>query len=205
MRWKKPPRKGIPRFAGLLEKVLAIEPANREALFWKARLILLESQRTKSFDDQIALIDKGVAVIRSLMRTYESSKPNEKELLIKALYNKFKLLAEKGQIDRAITALKETSESGRDAFAKVDLDDSLAKFRSSPQYKAARKVDDDQRLATARERTKALLNPALILNLTSHFPAWKNKEPRSAILRERSSWLTIGGRGVVLAASQSLS
>ena len=46
-----------------------------------------------------------------------------------------------------MAALKETSESGLDAFARVDLDESLAKFRASPQYKAAQKADDDRRLA----------------------------------------------------------
>jgi thiol-disulfide isomerase/thioredoxin len=114
--------------AELLDKVLAIEPINREALYSRAKMALDESRRLKSLDEKAIHIDKAVAL-------------------------------DQGQLDKAMLALKTVSDAGTDAFARVELDDSMAALRKTPQYKAAFKADDEQRLAAARARIKGRFVP----------------------------------------------
>jgi thiol-disulfide isomerase/thioredoxin len=145
--------------AELLDKVLAIEPINREALYSRAKMALDESRRLKSLDEKAIHIDKAVALVQSLRRAYESPKAHERDLILRVLYTKFRVLVDQGQLDKAMLALKTVSDAGTDAFARVELDDSMAALRKTPQYKAAFKADDEQRLAAARARIKGRFVP----------------------------------------------
>ncbi len=160
----------------MLDKVLAVEPIHREALHGRAIIYLDEARQMKSLDDKAAAIDKAVALVDALRRAYDSPKQHEKELIIRALYTRFRVLADKGQLDDAIAALKKTCDAGIDGFARVELDDSLAALRNSPQYKKAHQVDNEERLAKARERTQGRLGPPPVVPFDFTLPDLDGKK-----------------------------
>ena len=135
----------------MLDKVLAIEPIHREALHGRAIIFLDEAHRLKSPEEKTAAIDKAIALVESLQHAYDAPKANEKELISRTYYTKFRVLFDRGKIDEAVAALRKVSESGVDAFARVDIDESLAALRNSPQYKKAHQADDEDRLARAHK------------------------------------------------------
>jgi thiol-disulfide isomerase/thioredoxin len=153
-------QKGDPAVAAdLLEKVLAIEPINREALLGRAALAFDQSLTAKSVDDRVAAVDKALEFLRALMRAYDTLKPHEQDVAKRVLYGKLKVLVEQGRLDQAVISLNEANELGFDAFGKVESDKTMEALRSSPQYQAALKADEDIRLVRARERTKGLQAP----------------------------------------------
>ena len=137
-----------------LDKILAIEPIHREALYGRATVALEQLRSAKSPEERAALVDKAVQTARALARAYDNGKPHEKELLARVLFRNTQLLAEKGQVDQAVAVVKEASELGFDAFGKIDADPSMASLRATPQFQAAQKADAIVKLAQARERTK---------------------------------------------------
>jgi len=147
--------------AQMLDQVLAIEPIHREALIGRAGIALEQSRQAKSLDEKAATVAKAAELVRSLFRAYDSPKPHEKGLFAGVLYRQAQVMTEKGQLDQAVNLLTEISDSGIDAFARAENDESLATLRPSPQFLAAQKADDDSRLAKARERTKGQLAPPL--------------------------------------------
>ena len=140
-----------------LDKILAIEPIHREALYGRATVALELLRTAKSPEERAALVDKAVQSARALARAYDNGKPHEKELLARVLFRNTQLLAEKGQVDQAVAVVKEASELGFDAFGKIDADPSMASLRATPQFQAAQKADAVVKLAQARERTKGKL------------------------------------------------
>ena len=154
-------QKGDPTVAAeQLDKILAIEPINREALMGRASLAVKQANAATAAADRAAAIAKAESLVRSLMRAYDSLKPHEVEFVKRVLYAKLKVLVEQGQIDQAMTSLKEANEMGFDSFARVENDPSMTALRAAPQYKAALKADDEMRLAMARARTNSLPVPA---------------------------------------------
>jgi thiol-disulfide isomerase/thioredoxin len=153
-------QKGDPAVAGeLLDRVLAIEPINREALLGRAALAFDQSLTAKSVEDRAAAIDKAIEFVRALLRAYDTLKPHEQDVVKRVFYAKLKVLVEQGRFDQAVSSLKEVNELGFDAFGKVESDKTMEPLRSSPQYQAALKADEDTRLAQARDRTKGLQAP----------------------------------------------
>jgi thiol-disulfide isomerase/thioredoxin len=153
-------QKGDPAVADdLLDKVLAIEPVNREALLGRAALAFDQSLAAKSVEDRAAAIDKSIEFVRALMRAYDTLKPHETDVAKRVFYAKLKVLVEQGRFDQAVSSLKEVNELGFDGFGKVESDKTMEPLRSSPQYKAGLKTDEETRLARARERTKDLQAP----------------------------------------------
>ena len=162
--------------AEMLDKVLAVEPIHREALHGRAMIYLDEARQMKSLDDKAAAIEKAVALVDALRRAYDSPKQHEKELIARVLYTRFRVLTDKGQVDDAIAALKKTCDAGVDGFARVELDDSLAALRNSPQYKKAHQVDDEERLAQARERIQGRLGPPPVVPFDFTLPDLDGKK-----------------------------
>jgi thiol-disulfide isomerase/thioredoxin len=153
-------QKGDPAVAAdLLDKILAIEPINREALIGRASLCVKQANAATAVAERAAAIEKAEALVRSLMRAYDSLKPHEVEFLKRVFYAKLKVLVEKSQIDQAMLSLKESNEMGFDPFARVENDASMTALRATPQYKSALKADEDARLAVARARTNGLPVP----------------------------------------------
>ena len=153
-------QKGDPAVAAeLLDQVLAIEPINREALLGRAALALKQASTATSLDDRSAAVDKAVGLARAFLRAYDSPKAPEVDLVKRSLYAKLKVLVEQKRIDQAVSSLKDANELGFEPFNKVETDESMAALRSTPQYQAALKADEEMRLAIARERTKGLQPP----------------------------------------------
>ncbi len=169
-------QKGDPAVAAdLLGKVLAVEPINREALLGSASLALRQAGTAKSLDERAASVETAIGMIRALRRAYDALKPHEQDLAKRVLYAQLKVAVEKGQFDQALASLKEASELGFDAFGKVATDKAMDSLRSSPQYAAALKADEDTKLAQAREKTKGLPvpTPELQFNFTLPDPDGK--------------------------------
>jgi thiol-disulfide isomerase/thioredoxin len=159
-----------------LDKILAIEPIHREALYGRATLALEQSRTAKSPDERAALVEKAVQSARALARAYDNGKPHEKDLLARVLFRDTQLLAEKGQVDQAVAVVKEASELGFDAFGKIDLDPSMASLRATPQFQAAQKADDILKLAQSRERTKGKLEPKPNVHFDFNLPDLTGKK-----------------------------
>jgi thiol-disulfide isomerase/thioredoxin len=140
-----------------LDKLLAIEPINREALFGRAALALEQSRSAKSPDERSVHVEKAVQLARALARAYDNLKPHEKELLARVLYRDTQVLAENGQFDQAVAFVKEASELGFDSFGKVASDPSMTSLQAASQFKAAQQADEELKLAKARDRVKKLL------------------------------------------------
>jgi thiol-disulfide isomerase/thioredoxin len=166
----------LPVAAELLDKILTIEPIHREALNGRAIVALDQARRVKSLDEKAAYIDKAHDLVKALRRAYDTPKPHEQELTSRVLYLKFRVLADQGQTDKAITALKTACESGIDGFARVEIEESLAGFRKTPQYQAAFKVDDEMRLAAARERMRGRLGLPISLPFDFSLPDLDGKK-----------------------------
>jgi thiol-disulfide isomerase/thioredoxin len=144
-----------------LDKLLAIEPIHREALYGRATLALEQSRSANSPEERTAHVDKAVQSVRALTRAYDNIKPHEKELFARVLYRNTQVLAEKGHVDQAVAVVKEASELGFDAFGKVESDSSMAPLRATSQFQAAQKADDDLKLAQSRGRVKSILETPL--------------------------------------------
>jgi thiol-disulfide isomerase/thioredoxin len=142
-----------------LDRLLAIEPIHREALYGRATLALEQSRAAKSPDELATHVAKALQSMRALARAYDNAKPHEKELFSRVLYRNTQVLVEKGEIDQAVAVVKEASELGFDAFAKVEAEPSMASLRATLPFQAAQKADDESKLARARERVKGKLEP----------------------------------------------
>jgi thiol-disulfide isomerase/thioredoxin len=141
-----------------LDRLLAIEPIHREALFGRASLALEQSKTAKLPAERAAHDEKAVQLVRALTRAYDNPKPHEKELFARVLYRKTQILVEKGRVDEAVAAVKEAADLGFDAFGKVASDPSMASLQVTTQFQAAQKADDDLKLAKSRERVKKMLD-----------------------------------------------
>ncbi len=137
--------------AELLDQVLAVEPLNREALHGRATLYLEKSRAPgTSADDRAAAVTKAAELVRSLRRAHEAPKPVEQELFGRTLYALAQDLVNRNQMSQALAVLKEIADSGVDSLWLVETDESMARLKSTPEYRAALKASDEAKLAQAR-------------------------------------------------------
>jgi thiol-disulfide isomerase/thioredoxin len=153
------------RAAALLDRILALEPVNREALLGRAALALDQSKQATSPEERAAAIEKAGSTARTLRRAYE--KPNQRELQLYArvLYEEARINVAQDRLDRAVTVLKEGHEAGFDPFDRIESDTEFAKLRSWPGYQALIKAIDAEDLAKARAKIKNQLDQQLDLAL----------------------------------------
>jgi thiol-disulfide isomerase/thioredoxin len=144
--------------AELLDKVLAVEPINREALLGRASIAFEDSHQAKTPAESAVLLDKAVGLLRTLIRAHETPKANEIEMLARVLYEKAQRLVKEGHNDQAIAVLRESSAAGFDAFAPIEIDDKMAALRQSPEYKEEIKTSEAKRLALAKQRVQDRLD-----------------------------------------------
>ena len=149
------------RAVALLDRVLEVEPINREALLGRASIALEQSRRATSPAERAAALEKAGSFIRAVRRAYEQSNNRELAVFAAVLYEEVKLNAREGRLDRAVAILKEAYEAGFDAFDRVEHDEDLAKLRSSPGYHALLKSIDAANLAKSRGRVKNYLDHPL--------------------------------------------
>jgi thiol-disulfide isomerase/thioredoxin len=138
----------------LLDRILDLEPANREALLGRAAIAMEQSQRAASPAERAAALEKAGELVRRLRRTYEKSTKQELDLYARVLYDQLLTDTKQGHYDRAAAALKEVAQAGFEPFDRVEHDPELAALRSSPDYRKAMVEIDAASLARARGRVK---------------------------------------------------
>jgi thiol-disulfide isomerase/thioredoxin len=142
------------RAIAMLDRILALEPANREALFGRASIAMDQGQRAASPEERAAAMEKAGTVVRALRRTYERSNKQELDLFARVLNEELRRNTAQGRLDRAVALLQELRDAGFDPFDRVEHDEELVKLRSSPGYQALVKGVDEANLAEARGRVK---------------------------------------------------
>jgi thiol-disulfide isomerase/thioredoxin len=165
-------QKGDKARAGeLLDRVLAVEPINREALSVRATIFLDEARDPSSTaSDRTASATKAAELVRSLHRAHEKTNDEEQDLFGRALYTLAQDMVRRGKSDQALAALNEIAEVGLDPYSMAGSDEVMASLRSAPAYHAAIKKFDANRLAEARERTKDRLEHPLDIPFTFKLP-----------------------------------
>jgi thiol-disulfide isomerase/thioredoxin len=164
------------RAAELLEQVLAVEPTNREALFFRAAIYLEKAHDSAgATEERTAAVTRAAELARTLNRAHENPKATEQELLGRALYALAQDLARRGKIDQSLAVLKETADSGIDSFTRAKSDPVMAPLLSSPEYQSAVKAFDADRLAAARARMKDQLKQPLEIPFDFKLPDLEGK------------------------------
>jgi thiol-disulfide isomerase/thioredoxin len=143
--------------AALLDKVLAVEPVNREALYRRASLALVRSQASAPLEECAAAIDKASTLVQALHRAHEPLKDAETKLLERVLYRQVQIRVQQRRDDSAIAVLTDAANLGLEVIYQALEDEELKAFCTSPRFKAALKDLEDQRFAKARQRVKDLL------------------------------------------------
>jgi thiol-disulfide isomerase/thioredoxin len=161
--------------AVLLDRILALEPVNREALFGRAGVALNQAKRSQSPEERDAALEKAGATIRALLRSYEKPNSREIDLYTRVLYEEILTDTNRGRLDRAVAVLKEAYHTGFDAFGRIEHDEALAKLRSFPGYLALLRSIDASELAKARERVKNQLDRPLDFTLDFHLQGLDDK------------------------------
>jgi len=145
----------------LLDHVLAIEPRNREALLGRAALALDQASQQTSPADRAAAVEKAVTLMQTLRRVFELPKPNELQLFGQAIFAQARIQVEQGRNDQALALLKEAADAGIDLYSPVEIEESMAPLRSSPQFRAALKAKREGTVAEARKRINDMLDKPL--------------------------------------------
>jgi thiol-disulfide isomerase/thioredoxin len=141
----------------ILDRVLAVEPTNREALLARSAAAIEQWRKEKAPEAKSAAIEKAVALARSLRRAFETLTAREKEFFGVVLYSSAQHFAQENRFDETIKALEESTDAGFDSYFVVTVDEKMDGLRKSPQFQAALKAHDAARLAAANSRVKARL------------------------------------------------
>jgi len=169
-------RDGNPTEAiAMLDRVLAVEPINREALYQRASLALDAFQRGTVLSQRLAAVAKAGELARTILRAYEQLKGHEIGVVGRTLYAEIEARVLEGRIDQALTALKNANDLGFNAVQRVEDDKNMAALRSSPQYAATKKAIEAVNLSKSRERVKGLLDgaPKFVFDFTLPDPDGK--------------------------------
>ncbi len=144
----------LARATAMLDRILALEPIHREALFGRAAVALNQAQKASSPDERLAAIEKAGAVTRTLRRAYERSNQREIELFSRVIHDEMRINVGQGRLDRAVAIIKEAYEAGFDPFDTIEHDAEMAKLRAFKPYRDLVAGVDAKNLARARERVK---------------------------------------------------
>jgi thiol-disulfide isomerase/thioredoxin len=149
------------RAARTLDRILAMQPLNREALLRRASIALAESEKATVTGEKAAALEKAGVLIRAVRRAFE--KPTKAEIMLYArvLYLQTQAYATQGQHAKAVAVLREAYEGGIDAYDQIESDKAMASFRTSPEYRTLVKTIDDEELAAARLEVKNNLDKPL--------------------------------------------
>jgi thiol-disulfide isomerase/thioredoxin len=153
------------RATALLDRILALEPVNREALLGRAALALDQAKRAATPEERAAAIDKAGNTARALRRAYEKPNSRELDLFARVLHEELRINVAQDRLDRAIAVLKEAYAAGFDPFSRIENDTEFAKLRSWPGYQALLKEIAVTDLAKARAKVKNQLDRPLDLAL----------------------------------------
>ncbi len=143
-----------------LDRILAIQPLNREALLSRAYTALGEAEKPGGAGDRTAALEKAGVLMKTLRRAFD--KPTKAEIILYAqvLYTQAREYASQGRRAQAMAMLTETHDAGIDVFDQIERDDAMASLRTWPEYRTFLKTIDDEDLAKARTVVKnGLDNP----------------------------------------------
>jgi thiol-disulfide isomerase/thioredoxin len=154
----------------MLEKVLAVEPINREALYYRAKLALDAYQRGKALPERLAAVAKAGELAQAIVRTNEMLRPREVELLARVLYAQVEAHVLEGTNDKALAAIMKAHDLGFNVVKRLETDPAMAKLRESPQYRATLKAIDESRLAQARSHVHETLEKPLAFSFDFSLP-----------------------------------
>ena len=142
------------RAARALDRILAIQPTNREALLGRAAIALADSEKASGTQEKAAALEKAGMLIRTVRRAFDKPAKAEIMLYARVLYLQARAHATHGQLAQAVAVLREAYDGGIDAFNEIEGDKEMASLRTSPQYRTLLKTIDDEELAKARQRVK---------------------------------------------------
>ncbi len=158
-----------------LDRILALQPTNREALLGRAFLALAQADKAPAAADRAAAIEKAASLMRTLRRAYEKPTQPEANIFGRVFYTEARMHAEQGRYDRATAVLKEAYDGGFDSFERIELDASMASLRSSPEYRTMLKAIDEANLAAARSRVKNFIDKPLDFSFDFKAPGLDGK------------------------------
>jgi len=150
----------LTKASAMLDRILAVEPINREALFQRAALALDAFYRATVLSDRLAAVAKAGDLARTILRANEVLKNHEIDVVGRTLYAQIEARVLEGHTDLALAALKDANDLGFNAIQRLEVDKNMATLRSSPQYGATKKAIEDATVAHARERVKGVLDQA---------------------------------------------
>ncbi len=158
--------KGDPdRAAAMLDRILALEPVNRETLLRRASLALDQARKAATPEERAAAIEKAGSTARTLRRAYERPNSPERDLYSQVFSEQVRTAVAQGQFDRAVAVLKEAHQARFDPFNSVENDPEMAKLRAWPGYQSLVRGIEADNLARARARMKGQLDRRLDLPL----------------------------------------
>jgi thiol-disulfide isomerase/thioredoxin len=143
-----------------LEELVAAEPKNRQGLFMLAGLTQQKAQETMqagNTKDGNALFLKSADYAKKLRAAHPGLNPNEKNVLLHALYNEACAEALQGQVDKALAALKDCVESGWNDMDHIDKDKDFDGIRKDPKFVALHKELSEKIASRSLENTRKLL------------------------------------------------
>jgi thiol-disulfide isomerase/thioredoxin len=158
------------RAVPLLERILALEPLNREALLGRSAIAMDQAQQATSTPERAAAMEQALAPLRTLRRAYEKQTKREKDLYAQVLYEEARLQVSLGREDRALAVLKEAYDGGFDPFDQIEHDPSMAPLRESEGYRALLMGIDAANLAKARSLVKDHLDKPLTMSFDFTLP-----------------------------------
>jgi len=119
----------------LLERALAADPANRQALGLLAG-VLQEFAQDLPKPQSLGLFLRSASALRSLVGAYPKLEPGERRLLPTVFYNEACALALTGEGGGAVRALAEAYNAGFGDVGKLDSDTDLDSLRAYPEFQA---------------------------------------------------------------------
>lgn len=140
-----------------LEKVLEMEPKNREAIYMLAvatQFRGMELMQAGSKDVGSNLLLRSADLMDELKELGPLT-PNEKEIYPQVLYNKACMLAVKGENDEALAVFKESLEMGFDDFETIDSDSDLDSIRDAESFASSVEAAKTQRVESAKAEARA--------------------------------------------------
>ena len=143
------------RAAGLLDRILAVEPTNREALWAAPPSRWSNSSGPPRPTRRPPPWSRPGPWCRRLRRSYEKSNKRELELFGHVLYEELRRDSRQGRYDRAVATLKEVHDAGFEPFNRIENDKELAGLRALPNYRAVMEEIDAAELARARDHLKS--------------------------------------------------
>ena len=181
------------RASRTLDRILAVDPLNREALFGRASVALDQAQRAAATPERAAALEQALAPVRTLRRAYEKATKRETDLFGRVLYTQAQVAVSQGQEDRARAALREAYDGGFDPFDQVEKDPSMASLHGSEGYRALLRSIDEANLAKARQRVKRLLDQPLPFAFDFTLPDLEGKPVALGQLRGQVVLIDIWG------------